>query len=109
MLLDPAVEDRKGIYRYILGGETDPKLLNVRLFDKATKAKAYAQQTKAAKASGTSNCPLCAVGHAANASRIYKEKEMEADHVTAWSTGGATDLANCQMLCVTHNRSKGNR
>lgn len=34
---------------------------------------------------------------------------MDADHVTAWSKGGATNLANCEMLCVTHNRAKGNR
>jgi len=33
---------------------------------------------------------------------------MDADHVTAWSKGGATDLANCEMLCIPHNRSKGN-
>jgi len=26
-----------------------------------------------------------------------------------WSKGGATDLDNCQMLCKTHNRAKGNR
>ena len=32
-----------------------------------------------------------------------------ADHVTAWSKGGATDISNCQMLCKTHNRAKGNR
>ena len=58
---------------------------------------------------GVSNCPLCAVGHAANRSRIYKFAEMDADHVTAWTKGGATDIANCQMLCKTHNRAKGNR
>ena len=34
---------------------------------------------------------------------------MDADHVAAWSKGGATDLSNCQMLCKTHNRAKGNR
>ena len=34
---------------------------------------------------------------------------MDADHVTAWSKGGSTDLTNCEMLCVMHNRSKGNR
>ena len=60
-------------------------------------------------AAGVSNCPLCAVGHAANARRIWKFSEMDADHVTAWSKGGATDLSNCQMLCRTHNRAKGNR
>ena len=35
--------------------------------------------------------------------------EMDADHVTAWSKSGATDIENCQMLCKTHNRAKGNR
>jgi hypothetical protein len=29
--------------------------------------------------------------------------------VAAWSKGGATDISNCEMLCVTHNRAKGNR
>ncbi len=38
-----------------------------------------------------------------------KFNEMDADHVTAWSKGGSTDIANCQMLCKTHNRTKGNR
>ena len=33
----------------------------------------------------------------------------DADHVTAWSKGGTTDIGNCQMLCKTHNRAKGNR
>ncbi|MGE0021013.1 MAG: HNH endonuclease [Draconibacterium sp.] len=32
-----------------------------------------------------------------------------ADHVAAWSKGGATSFINCQMLCKTHNRAKGNR
>ena len=32
-----------------------------------------------------------------------------ADYVTAWSKGGATDIDNCQMLCKTHNRAKGNK
>nr|WP_275439587.1 HNH endonuclease [Dermacoccus nishinomiyaensis] len=34
---------------------------------------------------------------------------MDADHVTAWSKGGETTLNNCEMLCIPHNRSKGNR
>lgn len=36
-------------------------------------------------------------------------KEMEADHVTAWSKGGATKIENGQMLCIHHNRLKGNK
>jgi hypothetical protein len=111
---DPAVGDRRGIYEYVLaelatGVHPDPRLLNVRLFEKSIKDQAYATQTKAAKAAGTSNCPTCATGHAANAARIYTLKQMEADHVTAWSKGGASTLANCEMLCITHNRAKGNR
>lgn len=109
LLLDPAVNSRKGIYEYLLGGKTDPRLLDVRLFDASTKKAAYAAQTTTAKANGVSNCPLCATGNNANKTRIYKADEMEADHVTAWSTGGASTLANCEMLCVMHNRSKGNR
>lgn len=41
--------------------------------------------------------------------RIYKNDEMDADHVTAWSKGGETDIKNCEMLCKPHNRSKGNK
>ena len=41
--------------------------------------------------------------------RIYKFDEMDADHVAAWSKGGESSAKNCQMLCVTHNRAKGNR
>jgi hypothetical protein len=106
---DPAVTSRKGVYEYLLGGRQRPELLSIRLFDEKTKAAAYQRQTKQADAKGLSNCPLCSVGDNANKTRIYALKEMDADHVTAWSKGGATDLANCEMLCVTHNRAKGNR
>lgn len=41
--------------------------------------------------------------------RVYKLVEMDADHVTAWSKGGPTTEDNCQMLCKTHNKSKGNK
>lgn len=64
----------------------------------------------AAKAAGVSNCPMCTASGQPNLEkRIYGESEMDADHVTAWSKGGVTDEANCQMLCKTHNRAKGNR
>lgn len=109
LLDDSQVGDKKGIFEYVLGGEKDSRLLNVRVFDKKTIKAVYRKQTVDAEAQGVSNCPLCAIGHDANAKRIYKETEMDADHVTAWSKGGATDEANCQMLCKTHNRAKGNR
>lgn len=106
---DPYVKNRKGVFEYILGGSTDTKLLEVRVFDDATKKSVHAAQTKAAEAKGESNCPLCAIGHDANKSKIWKLAEMDADHVTAWSKGGATSAKNCQMLCKSHNRAKGNR
>jgi hypothetical protein len=106
---DPAVKSNKGIYEYLLGGKTDPKLLDVRLFDDTIKVAAYEQQTQQAKTDGVSNCPICAVGTDANKTRIYGQGEMDADHVTAWSKGGQSTLDNCAMLCVTHNRAKGNR
>ena len=106
---DPYVKNRKGIFEYVLGGCVDTKLLDVRVFDEATKRAVYAQQTQHAEASHTSNCPLCALGHDANNSKIWKLSDMDADHVTAWSKGGATDIKNCQMLCKSHNRAKGNK
>jgi hypothetical protein len=106
---DPYMQNRRGVFEYILGGSRDSKLLNVRVFDKATKKSVYAEQTKAAEANSTSNCPLCAVGHAANKGKIWKFNEMDADHVSAWSKGGGSSAENCQMLCITHNRAKGNR
>ncbi|MBR6064527.1 MAG: HNH endonuclease [Bacteroidales bacterium] len=52
---------------------------------------------------------MCALGHDATRTKIWKLEEIEADHVTAWNKGGATSIANCQMLCKTHNRAKGNK
>jgi len=106
---DPYVKNRRGIFEYILGGSVDTKLLDVRVFDEATKNAVYTIQRKEAETKGHSNCPLCAIGHDSNKSKIWKIDEMDADHVTAWSKGGATDPKNCQMLCKTHNRAKGNR
>lgn len=106
---DPCVKDNKNVFEYVLGGCKDTKLLNVRVFDENTKTRVYIRQTDEAKEKHISNCPLCAIGHDANKEKIWTQKEMDADHVLAWSKGGATDESNCQMLCKTHNRAKGNR
>ena len=106
---DPYIKNRKGVFEYILGGSSDTKLLDVRVFDEATKKSVYAIQTEAAKSKGESNCPLCTLGHDANKGKVWHLSEMDADHVEAWSRGGATGVQNCQMLCKTHNRAKGNR
>lgn len=106
---DSAVKNRNGIFEYILGGCTETKLLNIRIFEERDKRNVYEKQTKAAEKKGISNCPFCAVSDTSNKTKIWKLSEMDADHVTAWSKGGATDIKNCQMLCKAHNLAKGNK
>lgn len=106
---DAYIKNRKGIWEYVLGGEHETKLLEVRVFDDATKKSVHAKQTAEAQEGGQSNCYHCAIGNDANKAKIWKLDEMDADHVEAWSKGGATLASNCQMLCKTHNRAKGNK
>ena len=108
---DLYVKNRKGIWEFVLGGmkDSDRRLLEIRVFDDAVKKATYAKQTAEAEEKGLSNCPLCVLGHDANKTKMWKLNEMDADHVSAWSKGGATSPENCQMLCKTHNRSKGNK
>lgn len=35
--------------------------------------------------------------------------KLEVDHILPWSKGGRTNLDNAQLLCKSHNTSKGNR
>jgi len=109
LMADYCVKNKKGIFEYVLGGCQETELLDVRVFDEATRRSVYARQTQEAEAQGISNCPDCALGHESTRTKIWRLAEMDADHVTAWSKGGATDPANCQMLCKRHNRAKGNR
>lgn len=106
---DAYIKNRKGIWEFVLGGEQDTKLLEIRVFDEPTKKSVYTNQTTEAQSKEISNCPLCALGNDANKARIWKLDEMDADHVAAWSKGGTTTVDNCQMLCKTHNRAKGNK
>lgn len=108
---DGYVKNRKGIWEFVLAGskDTDRNLLDIRVFDEPTKKATYAKQTVEAKEKELSNCPLCVVGHDANKTKIWALTDMDADHVSAWSKGGSTSPDNCQMLCKTHNRAKGNR
>jgi hypothetical protein len=103
------VKDRRGVFEYILGGSTDTKLLNVRVFEEPTKKVVYAEQTKVAEEKGISNCSYCAIGHDVNKVKFWSLGDMDADHVSAWSKGGSTEKENCEMLCKPHNRAKGNR
>jgi 5-methylcytosine-specific restriction endonuclease McrA len=106
---DSYVRNKKGIFEYILGGSLETKLIDVRIFHDATKKSTYAKQTSEAQVNGVSNCSHCRIGHSANKTKIWSLKDMDADHVTAWSKGGATVDDNCELLCKTHNRAKGNR
>ena len=109
LLSDDCVGKRSGVFEYVLSGCIDKKLLEIRVFDDRTKKQKYEEQTQEAEAKGISNCPHCALENNANQNKIWKLAEMDADHVTAWSRGGSTDISNCQMLCRTHNRAKGNK
>ena len=106
---DGAVKNRGGIFEYVLGGCVDTKLLNIRIFEDRDKRIVYDKQTKEAEEKGISNCPFCAISDTPNKIKIWKLSEMDADHVAAWSKGGATDISNCQMLCRPHNIAKGNK
>jgi hypothetical protein len=106
---DASVRNRRGIWEFLLGGAVDKKLLDLRVFDEVTKKSQYVKQTSKAKLSSTSNCSLCSIGRGANVTKIWRYEEMEADHIDAWSMGGNSRPENCQMLCKTHNRAKGNR
>lgn len=109
LFADEFIGKSKGIFEYILGGSVDSKLLEVRVFDTRIKKSTYTNQTNSAKAKNKSNCPHCTLGHTANKSKIWEFNEMDADHVKAWSKAGKTSVENCEMLCITHNRAKGNR
>lgn len=107
---DGAVRKRSGIFEYVLGGEHDKSLLEIRIFEDRDKKVAYERQLVAAKENGVSNCSYCAMSdNSDQKSKIWAYTDMDADHVTAWTKGGATSPENCEMLCKPHNRAKGNR
>lgn len=106
---DPDVTKKAGIFEYVLGGEKEPKLLNIRTFSKTDIKSKYAEQTNKAKQNGTSNCPTCNTDiEFKNTNTIWLEDEMEGDHIIPWSKGGKTEKENLQMLCKHHNSMKSN-
>lgn len=105
---DPYVSNKRGVFEFVLGGEQSKNLLGIRVFSSAQKQRQYDLQTTQAKRDGVSNCPHCVIENGSNKSKIWPLNSMEGDHVSAWSKGGESIEENCQMLCVTHNRLKGN-
>ena len=72
----------------------DPK----RNFDKEIKDQLYAR----------SNCCAHIDDNGSHCTETNYSK-LEVDHITPWSKGGRTILANAQLLCKHHNTSKGNQ
>jgi hypothetical protein len=88
---DDEVENKRGIYPYLLTG--NPKTLNLRAFDEKTKHAVYARQKGI--------CPVC--------KKHFEFHEMEADHRIPWHKGGKTVANNCTMLCMPDNRAKSGK
>ena len=96
LMADEDVTKKSGIYKYVLEkaiGNDDPSVLGIRAFSDSQKRTAYEQQGGV--------CPHCG--------KKYEYEEMEGDHITPWSKGGKTELANLQMLCQACNRRKSNK
>jgi hypothetical protein len=91
LIEDDEVNNKRGIYEYLLTG--NEKSLNLRTFDEKTKVKIYEKQKGI--------CPAC--------KKHYDIKAMEADHILPWSGGGKTTPNNCQMLCKMDNRTKSGK
>ena len=91
LMKDDEVTSKAGIFQYALDGKE--KHLSIRTFTDSQKETQHSRQDGV--------CPLC--------KERFAIAEMEADHITPWSEGGKTDLANCQMLCKDCNRRKGSK
>jgi len=91
LMANDEVENKKGIYEYVLDG--NPKHLNLRQFSPSQRTTLYERQLGI--------CPLCG--------RYFTIDEMHADHIVPWSKGGRTELDNGQMLCAECNLTKSNK
>jgi hypothetical protein len=91
LMLDEDVENKKGIYLYVLTRKE--RFLNIRAFSENQKREAFERQRGV--------CAQCGV--------TFEQNEMEADHITPWHEGGKTIANNCQMLCKDDNRRKSGK
>ena len=91
LMADSYVKNKSGIYEYVLTGEKDPRLLDIRIFDGNIKRAKYEKQKGI--------CPVC--------KKHFKLDEMQADHIKAWRKGGLSTIENCDMLCKPCNLKKG--
>lgn len=91
LMEDEDVDNKKGIYSYVLNRKE--KHLNLRAFSKNQKREAYERQKGI--------CPVC--------KEYFEIEEMEGDHITPWHEDGKTVPENCQMLCKEDNRRKSGK
>lgn len=91
LMQDEDVTSKTGIYEYLIDGKE--KHLSIRIFSDNMKREAYERQQ------GT--CSAC--------NQHFELHEMEADHITPWSSGGKTISENRQMLCKHCNRVKSGK
>lgn len=91
LIANEEIQKKEGIFYYIFDG--DEKHLNLRTFNENQKLTVYEKQNH--------KCAGCG--------KECKFEEMEGDHITAWSKGGATEYKNLQMLCFKCNKSKSNK
>lgn len=91
LITDKEVDNKKGIYAFLLTGQE--KHLSLRTFDDKEKHEMYAGQEGI--------CLAC--------KEHFDYDKMEADHIVPWSQGGKTTIENGQMLCKPCNRTKSDK
>lgn len=91
LIEDDEVNNKRGIYEYLLTGRE--KSLSLRSFDNKIRTKVYEKQKGI--------CPVC--------TKHFEIEQMEADHIVPWHAGGKTVEDNCQMLCKLDNRTKSGK
>lgn len=91
LIEDEEVENKRGIYEYVLTG--NEKTLNLRAFSEKIKVATYEKQKGI--------CPDC--------KKHFEFGQMEADHNDPWHKGGKTVPENCVMRCVHDNRTKSGK
>lgn len=96
LIEDDEVDNKKGIYEYLLTG--DERTLSLRQFDEKTKVKKYEEQKG-----------ICVAKKAVCGNAHFEYDEMEADHIIPWHKNGKTVYGNCQMLCRQDNRTKSGK
>ena len=91
LMQDEEIENKKGIYLYVLDGKE--RHLNLRQFPDSIRRTVYEKQQ--------GKCHIC--------QKECKIEEMEADHWKPWHKGGKTEIKNCRMLCSDCNSEKSGK